>query len=131
MLGFRRRLPWCLIGIISIITSNCSTFISDARQLNHHLLGILLGYFEIRDGIKQVDMPHLLTATHKTVQRLHQFTRIESIALAQVNEQAAIAFLCFVLQFLLVALGLLLLFIGFHLFDLRCFGIVGQELTKL
>ena len=54
---------------------------SDTCQLDHHLLGILFRHLKIRDGIQQVDMPHLLTTTYKTVQRLHQLTRIEAITL--------------------------------------------------
>ena len=76
-------------------------------------------------------MSHLLTSSNKAIQRLHQFARIETVALTKVDKQAAIAFLCLILQFLLVALGLLLLLVRYDSLNLRRFGVVGQELTEL
>ena len=104
---------------------------SDTRQLNHHLLGILLRHLEIRDRVKQVDMSNLLTTTYKAIQRLHQLTWIEAIALTKVDKQSAITLLSFVLQLLLVALWLSLLPVGHYCLNLRSLSIVSQELTKL
>ena len=76
-------------------------------------------------------MAHLLTATDIAVERLHQFARVEAVALAQVDKQAVVALLRFVHAFLLVALWLLLPFIGNRLLYLRRIGIIEQEAAKL
>ena len=74
----------CLI--LRVVTTHHTALIADTRQLDHHFLRILLRHLKVGDGVEQVDMTHLLTTYHETVQRLHQFTRIEPIALAQVDE---------------------------------------------
>ena len=92
--------------------------------MDHHLLGVFLWHLEIRDGVKQVDMSYLLTSAHKAIQRLHQFTRIKSITPAEVDKEALIALRSLILQFLFVALRLLLLRHD-NLFKLWRIGIVS------
>ena len=50
-------------------------------------------------------MPHFLPTSHEAIERLHQFTGIEAVALAQIDEQTAIPLLGLVLQLLFVGLG--------------------------
>ena len=77
---------------------------ANTRQLNHHLLGILFRHFEIGNRVEQIDMAYFLTSAYETVQRLHKFSRIKTIALAKINKEAFVALLRLILQLLLVRL---------------------------
>ena len=76
-------------------------------------------------------MPNLLTTSHKTVQRLHQLARIETITLTKIDKQPSIALLCLVLKLLLVALRTFLFLVWHNSPNLWRLSIISKELTKL
>ena len=77
-------------------------------------------------------MTHFLTTAHIAVQRLHQYTREETILLSEVNKEACITFLSLIHALLAVGLHPVLFPLSnFHLLNFRCISIVSQELTKL
>ena len=55
-------------------------------------LGVLLRNLKIGNGGQQVDMTYLYVTSNILVEELHQFTRIETIFLAQIDEEFAVAF---------------------------------------
>ena len=70
-------------------------------------------------------MSHFLSAAHIAVECLHEFARIEAVVLAQVDEEALIAFLRFVHALLPIVLRLSLVFLLDGLLYFWCIGIVG------
>ena len=126
--------PFCCWGWLVVlgVAAHYPAFVAYARELCHHLAGVFFGHLEVGDALQQVNVSHLLASAHISVERLHQFARIESVALAQVDEEPAVAFLGFVQAFLAVGLRLFLfLFLLLDWLNLRCVGIVGQESAEL
>ena len=74
--------------LISIVTSHGSALILSTVQSLHHALRILLRHLDVGKLTQQVDVTHLLATLHVLVQILHDFARIETIRLTQVNEQS-------------------------------------------
>ena len=74
--------------LISIITSHGSALILSTVQSLHHALSILLRHLDVGKLTQQVDVTYLLATLHVLVQILHDFARIETISLTQVDEQA-------------------------------------------
>ena len=74
--------------LISIVTSHGSALILSTVQSLHHALRILLRHLYVGKLTQQVDVTHLLTTLHVLVQILHDFARIETICLTQVDEQS-------------------------------------------
>ena len=74
--------------LISIVTSHGSALILSTVQSLHHALRILLRHLDVGKLTQQVDVPHLLATLHVLVQILHDFARIETICLTQVDEQS-------------------------------------------
>ena len=74
--------------LISIVTSHGSALILSTVQSLHHALRILLRHLDVGKLTQQVDVTHLLATLHVLVQILHDFARIETIRLTQVDEQS-------------------------------------------
>ena len=74
--------------LISIVTSHGSALILSTVQSLHHALRILLRHLDVGKLTQQVDVTHLLATLHVLVQILHDFARIETICLTQVDEQS-------------------------------------------
>ena len=74
--------------LISIVTSHGSALILSTVQSLHHALRILLRHLDVGKLTQQVDVTHLLATLNMLVQILHDFARIETISLTQVDEQA-------------------------------------------
>ena len=74
--------------LISIVTSHGSALVLSTVQSLHHALRILLRYLNVGKLTQQVDVTHLLATLHVLVQILHDFARIETICLTQVDEQS-------------------------------------------
>ena len=74
--------------LISIVTSYGSALVLSTVQCLHHALRILLRHLDVGKLTQQVDVTHLLATLHVLVQILHDFARIETIRLTQVDEQA-------------------------------------------
>ena len=77
--------------LIGIITTHLTSLIHRSIEGAHHFLRILLGHFDIRELAQQVDMTHILSSLHMLVDILHHLTGIETVILAEVDEQALIA----------------------------------------
>ena len=73
--------------LISIVTSYGSALVLSSVQCLHHTLRILLRHLDVGKLTQQVDVTHLLATLHVLVQILHDFARIETIRLTQVDEQ--------------------------------------------
>ena len=67
--------------VVLTVTPDDTPFITDSGQLGHHFARILLRHLKLGDGGQQVDMSHFLATTDIAVERLHQLTRIETVAL--------------------------------------------------
>ena len=74
--------------LISIVTSHGSALVLSTVQSLHHALRILLRHLDVGKLTQQVDVTHLLATLHVLVQILHDFARIETIRLTQVDEQS-------------------------------------------
>ena len=74
--------------LISIVTSYGSALVLSTVQSLHHALRILLRHLDVGKLTQQVDVTHLLATLHVLVQILHDFARIETICLTQVDEQS-------------------------------------------
>ena len=74
--------------LISIVTSHGSALVLSTVQSLHHALRILLRHLDVGKLTQQVDVTHLLATLHVLVQILHDFARIETICLTQVDEQS-------------------------------------------
>ena len=74
--------------LISIITSHGSALVLSTVQCLHHALSILLRHLDVSKLTQQVDVTNLLTTLHVLVQILHDFARIETIRLTQIDEQS-------------------------------------------
>ena len=74
--------------LISIVTSYGSALVLSTVQCLHHALSILLRHLDVGKLTQQVDVTHLLATLHVLVQILHDFARIETICLTQVDEQS-------------------------------------------
>ena len=74
--------------LISIVTSYGSALVLSTVQCLHHALSILLRHLDVGKLTQQVDVTHLLATLHVLVQILHDFARIETIRLTQVDEQS-------------------------------------------
>ena len=127
--------------LISIVTSHGSALVLSTVQSLHHALRILLRHLDVGKLTQQVDVTHLLATLHVLVQILHDFARIETIRLTQVDEQALETSLCLMLSATvrnlatafatisttLTATGTLA---GLRLDNLRSVLIVIEELTE-
>ena len=127
--------------LISIVTSHGSALVLSTVQSLHHTLRILLRHLDVGKLTQQVDVTHLLATLHVLVQILHDFARIETIRLTQVDEQALETSLSLMLSATirnlatafattsttLTATGTLA---GFWLDNLRSILIVIEELTE-
>ena len=127
--------------LISIVTSHGSALILSTVQSLHHALRILLRHLDVGKLTQQVDVTHLLATLHVLVQILHDFARIETICLTQVDEQSLETSLCLMLSAAIgnlatafattsttfAATGTLT---GLRLDNLRSILIVIEELTE-
>ena len=127
--------------LISIVTSYGSALVLSTVQSLHHALRILLRHLDVGKLTQQVDVTHLLATLHVLVQILHDFARIETISLTQVDEQSLETSLCLMLSATIgnlatafatasttfAATGTLA---GFWLDNLRSVLIVIEELTE-
>ena len=123
--------------LISIVTSYGSALVLSTVQCLHHALRILLRHLDVGKLTQQVDVTHLLTTLHVLVQILHDFARIETIRLTQVDEQALETSLSLMLS---AAIGNLATasttltttgtLAGLRLDNLRSVLIVIEELTE-
>ena len=84
--------------LISIVTSHGSALVLSTVQSLHHALRILLRHLDVGKLTQQVDVTHLLATLHVLVQILHDFARIETIRLTQIDEQALETSLCLMLS---------------------------------
>ena len=127
--------------LISIITSHGSALVLSTVQCLHHALRILLRHLDVGKLTQQVDVTHLLTTLHVLVQILHDFARIETIRLTQVDEQPLKTSLSFMLSAAVRNLATALAtaattfaatgtLAGLRLDNLRSVLIVIEELTE-
>ena len=127
--------------LISIVTSHGSALVLSTIQCLHHALSILLRHLDVGKLTQQVDVTHLLATLHVLVQILHDFARIETIRLTQVDEQSLETSLCLMLSATIGNLATALATIsttfaatgtlaGFWLDNLRSVLIVIEELTE-
>ena len=127
--------------LISIVTSHGSALILSTVQSLHHALSILLRHLDVGKLTQQIDVTHLLATLHVLVQILHDFARIETIRLTQVDEQALETSLCLMLSAAIGNLATAFATIsttftatgtlaGLRLDNLRSVLIVIEELTE-
>ena len=127
--------------LISIVTSHGSALVLSTVQSLHHALRILLRHLDVGKLTQQVDVTHLLATLHVLVQILHDFARIETICLTQVDEQsletslslmlsATIGNLTTALATASTAFSATGTLAGFWLDNLRSVLIVIEELTE-
>ena len=88
-LAFWRR-PAC--SLFCVVTAHLTAFVLLAIDVFDNSLGVLLRNLKIGNGGQQVDMTNFYVTTNILVEELHQFTRIEAVLLAQIDEEFAIAF---------------------------------------
>src|SRR5574344_807053 len=127
--------------VLSIVAAHLMSLIADARELEHHLTGIFLRHFEVRNRVEQIDMSYLLTSADITVQGFHQFAGIKSVAFSEVDKKASVAFLGLVVVFLTITLLSAASAAASPLFltttiipndlQFRGIGIISQEFPKL
>ena len=72
--------------LCSIVAAHLTALIALAIDVFHDTLGIFLWNFKVRHGLQQVNMSHFYMAVDVLIEKLHQFTRIETVLLAQVDE---------------------------------------------
>ena len=120
--------------LISIVTSYGSALILSTVQSLHHALSILLWHLDVGKLTQQVDVTHLLATLHVLVQILHDFARIETIRLTQVDEQSLETSLSLMLSATIGNLATAFTATGalacFWLDNLRSILIVIEELTE-
>ena len=123
--------------LISIVTSYGSALVLSTVQCLHHALRILLRHLDVGKLTQQVDVTHLLATLHVLVQILHDFARIETIRLTQVDEQSLETSLSLMLPATIRNLATASTtfattgaFACFRLDDLRSILIVIEELTE-
>ena len=73
----------------SVVAANVATFVFLSVDIFHDALCILLRNLKVRHGGQQVDVAHIYVSSDVLVQELHQFARVETVLLAQVDEEFA------------------------------------------
>ena len=84
-------------AFFSVIAAYLASLVRRAVQCPHHLLCILFRHFDVALFGQQVDVSYLLMAVYVLVDELHHLARIESVGLAEVDEQPSVAALCLAL----------------------------------